>query len=872
MCKNISIIGAGEGGSALIDVLRDDPSLNIMGVCDINAGALGIQKARNLNIPTFSNYEDIVKKETDIIIDVTNNIKFHEKLQQHIKSSTNLRHIEVINGASAKLLWKLISSKENRKKIIEALYEMAVKLFSRETREISDVFFSVVKNAVSISKAIRCDIYLIDQSGEYISLKATTDPYLEKKMNEGNAHIYLRGDGLTGWVFKTGKPLCINNLEKFKTKYNNDIELSDEDLKEISDGSRINDEDRKIKWNDSDQQAKCCNTTCYVAVPIFSFFNEVQGVIRISYADNQGKTEPNIKILEHLSLLNSISLDNERESRRKDLLIKIGAIFDKDELFNFIVTEVPKLIIGAGCSIFIKKPFEEKIVLTYTSSKYLYPYSEASRERIEYHLTDGKTGFVAKYQRTLMINYYGEGNISKEKLEIDYKKLEVNSNYSVKKLLNGGGAPVALLAIIKKDSNSQFLEEEHEYLSTLIPQSQFVKASSRHPELCETGPNAKPYSFLALPIMNEHNILIGVIRIPRHENTGVFTKDDIKLIESITDRISTILEKENYLKANLNTLAEINHQINSSTKIEDILNSILVAVTDNLGFSFSSIHLVDEAKGVIRTEKERFKTNTSKVYKLDELGKEIVIHNSDSLDRKVEVSKFDSKTRKLLLAHNILLPYGTKKYAYFSNAFLDEASIKQAIEYAKIGDEFHEDILFLWRNSHIDIKSWVLSILKEAIVVTGDSPRLNHSDNKHMFQYLTRCFVPILSIQNRIGVLEAGQDIMESGVISNSKIELLKALSNQAAIAINNSNLQKITKTQLKDKTYEVNILDDVGKIISSADSLDSILNVIYTNISEALKKRESPGVNIGIFLYEESTHSLELYQPFSLNTNPPPY
>ena len=90
----VLLIGAGKGGSALLTILHEDKEIEIVGVVDNNPQAEGLKIARQYNIPTYTHYEKLVKRDDlDVIIDVTRNPQVHTDI-----GKTNLqipRYLEV---------------------------------------------------------------------------------------------------------------------------------------------------------------------------------------------------------------------------------------------------------------------------------------------------------------------------------------------------------------------------------------------------------------------------------------------------------------------------------------------------------------------------------------------------------------------------------------------------------------------------------------------------------------------------------------------------------------------------------------------------------------------------------------------------------
>jgi PAS domain S-box-containing protein len=106
---NILIVGAGKGGSLLIDLFSESSTVHIIGVVDVNPHAPGIKIAQEKGIPTATDYKKFLKrKKIHEIINVTGSETVQEQLHK-LKPS----HVEVIGGYSAKLLWELIEERKN---------------------------------------------------------------------------------------------------------------------------------------------------------------------------------------------------------------------------------------------------------------------------------------------------------------------------------------------------------------------------------------------------------------------------------------------------------------------------------------------------------------------------------------------------------------------------------------------------------------------------------------------------------------------------------------------------------------------------------------------------------------------------------------
>jgi PAS domain S-box-containing protein len=101
---NILLVGAGRGGTALIELFLGNESVNIIGVVDNNSKAPGIELAQRSGIPTAADYHDFLDtKGLNEIVNVTGS----EAVQKELIDNSP-PHVEVIGGHSAKLMWRLV--------------------------------------------------------------------------------------------------------------------------------------------------------------------------------------------------------------------------------------------------------------------------------------------------------------------------------------------------------------------------------------------------------------------------------------------------------------------------------------------------------------------------------------------------------------------------------------------------------------------------------------------------------------------------------------------------------------------------------------------------------------------------------------------
>lgn len=155
----VAILGAGRGGTSLIEIFYNDPLVQIIGVADTDPKAPGIRLAKRLKIPVMRDYRRLLRsKQVDLIIDVTGNPAVGEQLAKAPGPSC-----AVIGGASAKFMWQLIEERIRSKEEIERhlqeyqnLYRLYVKevqlaITEERTRIACDIHDGLVQTLVGLN-------------------------------------------------------------------------------------------------------------------------------------------------------------------------------------------------------------------------------------------------------------------------------------------------------------------------------------------------------------------------------------------------------------------------------------------------------------------------------------------------------------------------------------------------------------------------------------------------------------------------------------------------------------------------------------------------------------------------------------------------
>lgn len=100
----VAILGAGRGGTALLDLLHQIPAIEIIGITDCNPGAPGLQRARELRVPVVPHITELIQNHgVQLILDVTGDPALGATLRSHARPDA-----DVLSGSASRILWELV--------------------------------------------------------------------------------------------------------------------------------------------------------------------------------------------------------------------------------------------------------------------------------------------------------------------------------------------------------------------------------------------------------------------------------------------------------------------------------------------------------------------------------------------------------------------------------------------------------------------------------------------------------------------------------------------------------------------------------------------------------------------------------------------
>ena len=102
----IALIGAGNGGLALLKVLLDIPGVKIKYVCDINPDAAGVLFAKQHGIKYIADYVEVLSdSEVNLIFEATGNISLFEDI-----SAKKSHVISLIGAEGSRIIYNLLDA------------------------------------------------------------------------------------------------------------------------------------------------------------------------------------------------------------------------------------------------------------------------------------------------------------------------------------------------------------------------------------------------------------------------------------------------------------------------------------------------------------------------------------------------------------------------------------------------------------------------------------------------------------------------------------------------------------------------------------------------------------------------------------------
>ncbi len=198
----VAIVGAGKGGSYLLEVFHMNGEVKVVGITDKDNKAPGLKLAKEWGIFIADDVKDLFSQSPEIVINSTGEPKVSKVIKK-----TAPYPVEIIEGTSAKFLLDLVRRQQLAKDDMGVLYQNGILL--TKARNLKEVLNEVLKSAMKLTETPAGSIALID-GDEMVMVEhrgLSSEFFKEQRWKP-------RKDGLTYSVLRHKEPLEFQDTEK----------------------------------------------------------------------------------------------------------------------------------------------------------------------------------------------------------------------------------------------------------------------------------------------------------------------------------------------------------------------------------------------------------------------------------------------------------------------------------------------------------------------------------------------------------------------------------------------------------------------------------------------------------------------------------
>lgn len=198
----VAIVGAGKGGSALLDVFHTNGEVKVVGITDSDKNAPALTLAKELGIFVADDVKALYNQKPDIVINATGSPEVGEFIKANAPYS-----IEVIEGTSARFLYELVKRQQEARKDMSVLYQNG--LLITKAKNLNHVLDEILRSATRLVDVPAGSIALIE--GEEMVMAAhkglSPDFFKEPRWRP-------RKKGLTSYILSHEEPVEFQDTEK----------------------------------------------------------------------------------------------------------------------------------------------------------------------------------------------------------------------------------------------------------------------------------------------------------------------------------------------------------------------------------------------------------------------------------------------------------------------------------------------------------------------------------------------------------------------------------------------------------------------------------------------------------------------------------
>ncbi len=209
----VFIIGAGAGGSALLDHLLQIDGVKISGMADLNPKAPGIIKAKEMGIPVYDGtyFEVLQNQKLDLLFDLTGDSSLHSRLAGLPDQTFHL-----VTGECTHLILGMIRKLEAKDLQMQTKYEehrilSEISLAIALSKTSNQIFESIVRGGMEITgmpagslaiyKPDRKELFLVSANG------FSSEFYLSSRYK-------VRPGGLTEHILSQNEPVVVPKISE----------------------------------------------------------------------------------------------------------------------------------------------------------------------------------------------------------------------------------------------------------------------------------------------------------------------------------------------------------------------------------------------------------------------------------------------------------------------------------------------------------------------------------------------------------------------------------------------------------------------------------------------------------------------------------
>lgn len=146
----VLIVGAGIGGSKLMEAIQGHPEVGIRCVVDVNPKAPGVPLATELGIPVLTDYREAIPRyPVDAVLEATGKDAVREELERLVAPD-----VAVISGAALRFVVMLVEDKVRLIQALQLRQQLASEVTSlREIQTLLQAIISSTQDAISVVDA-----------------------------------------------------------------------------------------------------------------------------------------------------------------------------------------------------------------------------------------------------------------------------------------------------------------------------------------------------------------------------------------------------------------------------------------------------------------------------------------------------------------------------------------------------------------------------------------------------------------------------------------------------------------------------------------------------------------------------------------------